>query len=150
MNNKALLIIIGVLLVSNLALLAKYMVGGKEQKTTRKTERSATDYMVRELQLNESQAEQFKTLWETVKEKNRPYFDSLRTTRENLYRHLKNEPQPEETIRSIADTIARYEAQLTLNNYRHFRKVRAICDSTQQIKLDTLIQRMGKRAGRRK
>jgi hypothetical protein len=37
-----------------------------------------------------------------------------------------------------------------LNNYEHFRRVRAILDQAQQVKLDTLINKMGKRIGRRR
>lgn len=150
MNNKTLIIIISVLLVSNLALLGMYMVRGNEASREKKVERSPSDYMVRELQLNDQQATQFKTMWETIKEKNKPVYDSLRNQREILYNYLKSEPQPAAQIDVAATAIAGYEKQLVLNNYEHFRRVRTILDATQQVKLDTLINKMGKRIGRRR
>jgi hypothetical protein len=150
MNNKTLVIIISVLLVSNLALLGMYMVRGNEAAKEKKVEKSPSDYMVRELQLNEQQATQFKTMWEMIKEKNRPVYDSLRSQREILYSYLRTEPQPGSQIDAAATAISGYEKQLVLNNYEHFRRVRAILDQAQQVKLDTLINKMGKRIGRRR
>ena len=149
MNNKTLIIIISVLLVSNLALLGMYMVRGNKATKEKKVERSPSDYMVRELQLNDQQATQFKSMWETIREKNRPVYDSLRNRRETLYGYLKTEPQPATQIDAAATAISGFEKQLVLNNYEHFRRVRSILDATQQVKLDTLINKMGKRLGRR-
>lgn len=152
-NNKALLIIIGVLLVSNLALLALYMTGGKKQAKSSgasRTERSPVDFMVRELKLDEKQSAEFRLLWESTREKNRPLYDSIKVSREQLYGYLRMEPQPDSSIRATTAKMAGYEQQLSLNNYEHFRQLRSFCDSSQQVRLDTLIQRMGKRMQRRR
>lgn len=150
-NNKTLLLIIAVLLVSNFSLLALYISGGKQQqKKTSRTEHSPVEFMVRELQLNEEQAGSFNTLWESTREKNRPLYDSMRVKREELYGYLKTEPQPDSLIRAATSGMAAIEQQLALNNYEHFRQLRSFCDSGQQVRLDTLIQRMGKRMQRRR
>jgi hypothetical protein len=66
-----------------------------------------------------------------------------------MYTNLKLEPQPEILIDSLAGKIAGFEKQISLNNYQHFRKVRAICTEEQQVKLDTVINRLAKKTRRR-
>lgn len=150
-NNKTLLLIIVVLLVSNLSLLGLYFFGGNQpQKKTGRTDRSPVEFMVRELELNTEQSASFNTLWESTKEKNRPLYDSMRLRREELYSYLKTEPQPDSLIRLVTSRMAAIEQQLSLNNYEHFRQLRSFCDDRQQVKLDTLIHRMGKRMQRRR
>src|SRR5688500_4042829 len=117
MNNKTLIIIISVLLVSNLALLGMYMVRGNQSSPEKKAERSPADYIVSERQRNDQQATQYKSIWETIKEKNRPVYDSLRYQREILDSYLKTEPQPDSQIDEAATAISRYEKRLVLNNF---------------------------------
>lgn len=149
-KNKSLLFIIGVLLISNLVMVGMYLFGTKERRPRERTQRSPIEFMVKELALDDKQAAAFKEMLDTVKQKNKPLLDSMRTSRESLYKNLKAEPQPDSVILSYANTIGKIETALTINNYEHFRKLRAICNQEQQLELDTLIQRMGRRTARKK
>lgn len=111
---------------------------------------SAVEYMTRELELNKEQSGQFNLLWSENNEKNKPLYDSIRVNREALYQTLKSVPQPDSAIGSITDRMARFEKQLALNNYVHFRKLTSTCTPEQQVKLDSLLKKMGnKRSARR-
>lgn len=149
-NNKTLMIIIGALLVSNIILLSLYLnreIGGKK---TLRNRPSAVEYMTRELELNKEQSGQFNLLWSENNEKNKPLYDSIRVNREALYQTLKSVPQPDSAVSSITDRMARFEKQLALNNYEHFRKLTSMCTPEQQVKLDSLLKKMGnKRSARR-
>ncbi|KIC92549.1 Spy/CpxP family protein refolding chaperone [Flavihumibacter sp. ZG627] len=149
-KNKSLLFIIGVLLISNLVMVGMYLFGTKERRPRVRTQRSPIEFMVKELSLDDKQAAAFKEMLDTVKQKNKPLLDSMRTSRESLYKNLKAEPQPDSVILSYANTIGKIETELTINNYEHFRKLRAMCNPEQQLELDTLIQRMGRRTARKK
>jgi len=106
--------------------------------------------MTRELELNKEQSGQFNLLWSENNEKNKPLYDSIRVNREALYQTLKSVPQPDSAIGSITDKMARFEKQLALNNYVHFRKLTSMCTPEQQVKLDSLLKKMGnKRSARR-
>jgi hypothetical protein len=149
-NNKTLMIIIGVLLVSNLILLGLYLNRELGRKKLGKSNRSPIDFMARELQLNDAQTSSFAKLWADNNERNKPIVDSIRSGREQLYQYLRTSPQPDSLIMSITEKIARFDRQLTLNNYAHFRKVSELCSSDQQVRLDSLLKKMGnKRALRR-
>jgi len=149
-NNKTLLIIIGALLVSNLILLGLYLNREIGRKKTMRNRPSAVEYMTRELELNKEQSGQFNLLWSENNEKNKPLYDSIRVNREALYQTLKSVPQPDSAIGSITDKMARFEKQLALNNYVHFRKLTSMCTPEQQVKLDSLLKKMGnKRSARR-
>ena len=97
---------------------------------------SAVEYMTRELELNKEQSGQFNLLWSENNEKNKPLYDSIRVNREALYQTLKSVPQPDSAISAITDKMARFEKQLALNNYVHFRKLTSMCTPEQQVKLD--------------
>jgi periplasmic protein CpxP/Spy len=149
-NNKTLMIIIGTLLVSNLILLSLYLNREIGRKKTMRNRPSAVEYMTRELELNKEQSAQFNLLWLENNEKNKPLYDSIRVNREALYQTLKSEPQPDSAISAITDKMARSEKQLALNNYVHFRKLTSMCTPEQQLKLDSLLKKMGnKRSARR-
>lgn len=150
MQNKTLIIVIAALLISNLVLLGVYFFGKEDKrKGSGKNEWSPVEYMAKEIGFDSTQKKQFRDLWETVNKKNREMYDSIRSNREALYRNMKLEPQPDSLIEEITTQMANYEKQVSLNNYQHFRRVRAICNDTQQVKLDTVISRLAKRGKRR-
>jgi periplasmic protein CpxP/Spy len=143
-NNKTLIVIIGVLLVSNLVLLGIGLRVFPRKKGPREM-RSPTEFMTRELQLNKDQAAKFTAMWEENKQTNKPLYDSLKLYRADLYNRLKTGSQPDSLAIRLADRIGEFEKQVVLNNNIHFGKVRAICSPEQQIKLDTVILKMGNR-----
>ena len=150
MQNKTLIIVIAALLISNLVLLGAYF-WGREKKTPQnnKNDRSPVEYMTREIGFDSTQKQQFKEYWESVSGNNRQLYDSIRINREVLYSNLKLEPQPEALVDSLAGKIAGFEKQISLNNYRHFKKVREMCSEEQQVKLDSVINRLAKKTRRR-
>lgn len=149
-NNKTLMIIIGALLVSNLILLSLYLNREISGKKTMRNRPSAVEYMTRELELDKEQSGQFNLLWSENNEKNKPLYDSIRVNREALYQTLKSVPQPDSAISSITERMAWFEKQLALNNYVHFRKLTSICTPEQQVKLDSLLKKMGNKRSARK
>ena len=150
MQNKTLIIVIAALLISNLVLLGAYF-WGREKKAPQnnKNDRSPVEYMTREIGFDSTQKQQFKEYWESVSGNNRQLYDSIRINREVLYSNLKLEPQPEALVDSLAGKIAGFEKQISLNNYRHFKKVREMCSEEQQVKLDSVINRLAKKTRRR-
>lgn len=150
MNPKTLLVIITVLLASNIILLGTYFIRNRSQHERSGSDRSPVEYMTRELKLDQQQSGQFRSLWEANRNRNKAIYDSLRIARERLFGYLKQEPQPDSLITITSASMAGMEQALILNNYRHFRELRKICTPEQQVKLDTLITRMGKRGSRRK
>lgn len=149
-SHKILIIIIVILVVSNLTMLGLFLRRESTSKKTGRGNRSPVEYVTRELDLNKEQSAQFAKLWEENNERNKPLYDSLRLHRESLYQYLNVNPQPDSTIITVTDRIAGFEKQLALNNYAHFRKLSAICSAEQQVKLDTMLKKMGnKRAVRR-
>ena len=146
-NNKTLLIIIGVLLISNLLLIGMFLFKDKKHgRASQRQERNPVNFMARELSLNDEQAKSFSILWENTKEINRPVYDSLRIAREALYGYLRNENTDDTTIDMASGRIGNLEQRLAVNNFHHFRKLYEMCDSSQKIKLDSLIIRMNRRS----
>lgn len=149
-SNKILITIIVILVVSNLTMLGLFLQRESTGKKTGRGNRSPVQYVTKELDLDKEQSARFAKLWEENNERNKPLYDSIRIYRESLYKNLEASPQPDSTINTVTDMIAGFEKQLALNNYAHFRKLSAICNAEQQVKLDTMLKKMGnKRAVRR-
>lgn len=144
-NNKVLLLIIVVLLITNGVVIALYFFRAPAKKSPARNGRGSVEYMTRELGLDETQASKFNTLWEENNQRNKPLNDSIRVSREELYSYLNTNPQPDSLVQAAAARIARFEQQVLLHNYAHFRQVKEICTPEQQVKLDTLLKKMGNR-----
>lgn len=139
-NNKTLLLIIAVLLLSNIFLLVFYRLPPKENQ-----DKGPVDYMARELNLDERQRAGFDELWTANRARNKPYYDSLRLIKDSLFGLLPVQPAPDSQIHAMTLRINQYDNRILLNNFDHFKKLRAICDAEQQVKLDTVIRKMGRR-----
>lgn len=139
-NNKTLLVIIGVLLLSNIFLLAFYRLPPDEPK-----DKGPVDFMARELKLDNKQKDQFNKLWDSNKARNKPYFDSLRQTKDSLFALLKVEPRPDSLIDALTHRINGFDNRILTNNFDHFKQLRSICLPEQQVKLDTVIRKMSRR-----
>lgn len=145
MRNRTLIIVIAALLLSNLILLVAYFYTPKgAKKEEHKQNWSPVEYMSKELQFDTAQKQQFQVLWDSVHYKNKILYDSIRLSREELFKQIGSVPKTDSSVERYAEQIASFEKRITLNNYTHFRKVRSMCDSVQQVKLDTVIVRMAK------
>ena len=151
-NNKALILLVAILLLTNIGVLVYFLSFKKPAKSAQQKERkSVVEYMQSEIGFNDQQAVQFKQLHENN-------LDSLRILREgvqkakNAFFNLLRQPNVEDsTIRAAAKTIGDKQEAFDLNNFRHFRRVRSLCaDSLQKLKFDSMVTRMVNRPfGRR-
>ena len=139
-NNKTLLLIIAVLLLSNILLLIFYRVPPKENQN-----KGPVDFISKELVLNDKQSAGFDTLWSANRARNKPLYDALRQTKDSLFGLLAVQPQPDSLIQAMVGRINQFDNRILLNNLEHFKKLRVICNAEQQIKLDTVIRKMGRR-----
>ncbi len=138
-NNKTLLIIIGVLLVSNLALLFMYFKPGTPPP------RNPGDFMIRELNLDQAQSAQFRTLFDSTKSRNKPLYDSVRFYKDQLFGYLKQPAASDSLLQSTIRRMNVFEDSTLMNNYRHFQAIRAFCNPEQQQRLDSVILRFNRR-----
>ncbi|GAO44939.1 hypothetical protein [Flavihumibacter petaseus] len=139
-NNKTLLIIIGVLLLSNLALLAVYFKPAQPPK-----QRNPSDFMIRELQLDEAQAAWFRVALDSLHQRNKPLYDGMRSEKEKLFGYLKADSVPDSLVKAAIQRVNTFDDSILLNNYGHFARLRKQINPDQQIKLDTVLLKIARR-----
>ena len=98
--------------------------------------------MQRELGLNPEQAEKFKQLRDEHRAAVKPVVDEMKRLKDSLYDLLQDPQTSDSSARAIAEQIGDKQEEWEILIFHHFEKVRAICDSNQLPKLDTLVHRM--------
>ena len=139
-QNKFLVLLVAILLVVNLCLMLYFFVF----KNRHQPERShpVSDYMQKELGLNPEQTEKFKQLRDEHRAAVKPIVDDMKRLKDSLYNLLQDPQTNDSSAKAIAEQIGDKQEEWEILIFHHFEKVRAICDSSQLPKLDTLVHRM--------
>lgn len=144
---RTLVAIIVLLLVTNIAVLAYFMLNKKSEKR-QKSRPGFENVLQREVGFNEQQVAQFKELkathWATAKQQ----MEQLKQVKLNLFRLTREENTPDSVINAKVDSIASLQKQIELNSFQHFKATRQICTPEQQPAYDSLMKRIITRMGR--
>lgn len=143
-NNKLLLLIIGALLVANIALLWFY-VWNKPFKAPRQPMESASIRLKREVGFSDQQAAMYDSLREQHYSTIKPMFEELRNSRNNLF-NLMHQPLVEDSLIAAQSEVV-YEKQkaIDLKMHRYFRTLRDLCTEDQKPKMDSFLTNLGKK-----
>ena len=148
-NHKVLLVIIGVLLVSNIWLLYSY-VWSKKTNTPGKVEKMDMRERVRMKLKNEVgfTPEQL-TLYDTLRAKHfetiSPMFEELKMAKDSFFNLVYQQNVPDSVVKAYANRIGEKQQAVDLKTFNHFRSIKAICTAEQQPKIDSFIQQVVKR-----
>ena len=101
-----------------------------------------SDFVQKELGLNADQTKKFKELRDQHRAAVKPVVDEMKKLKDSLYNLLQNPQANDSAAKAIAKQIGEKQEEWEMLIFHHFEKVRAICDSSQLPKLDTLVHRM--------
>ena len=93
-----------------------------------------------ELNLSETQRKEFKTLRRDFLEKSRPVLDTLRLTREEIYKGLAMDRVDTVVLFQKADELGRHHAQLKKMAIRHFLRLQSKCSPEQRKRLISIYR----------
>src|SRR5688500_8203977 len=150
-RNRNLLIIIGVLLLTNIAVLVYFLGQKRSTKSSSHSEKDRggiADMLQKEVGFNDEQTAQYKQLKEKQKETIRPMYDDMRKTKDSLFKLLSYPETNDSLLNKIADAIAQKQKALDLQTFNHFKRVRTLCTPEQQPKYDSMILRMFRKMGK--
>jgi len=154
-NNKALIFLVVILLLSNIGLLLYFLLWNKPQHKPSgppKGEFSIVDYMKKEIGFNDEQTKQFQQLHELNRDSLKTIGDSIRSSKNALYKLMQQSTHVSDSaVNAAIRTLSVYQQRMEMNMFKHFERVRAICNPEQQVKLDSMVVRMNNRmpGGRR-
>lgn len=149
-RNRVLLAIIGVLLITNLAVVI-FFFNHRCAEAPRGP--GFTERLKKEVGFTPAQMQVFepkkKLFWNSMHEK----FEDIKKTKENFYFQMYDSSIPDSVIESKATVIGNKQKEIDLQVIRHFTEVRKLCTADQLPKFDSLlpqiIQRMTAPPGRK-
>ena len=100
------------------------------------------DWMVKELKLNDQQKAEHKKIKDDHFARLKPVNDSITFGRSHLYSLLKDSVTNDSLVHLYAGIVGEKHTLASIYTFEHFKKIRAICDPQQQVKLDSLIQKI--------
>lgn len=147
-TNKILTIAVVLLLVVNVVMLVCMMKGRGHRGMKRQGAKAGpVEMMMKELNMNDQQQTEFKKLKDEHFTAIKPVFDSVRTLKKSLFGLVKEENVNDSLVSNYSVLIAQQQAIIDKLTINHFRKVRTLFSGDQQIKFDSLTQKMIQRRG---
>lgn len=98
------------------------------------------EFLTHELKLDSAQQEAYKKLRDEHRSQVRPFQDSIGKAKDSFFDLLKQENVSDSMVEAYSKKIGNLEQQRDVFTFRHFQKLRAICNKEQQIKFDSIIQ----------
>jgi periplasmic protein CpxP/Spy len=98
------------------------------------------EFLSRELKLDSIQQEAYKKLRDEHRQQVRPFQDSIGKAKDSFFDLLKQENVTDSMVENSSKKIGNLEQQRDVFTFRHFQKLRTICNATQKIKFDSIIQ----------
>lgn len=143
-NNKVLVFIIAVLLLSNIALLYFYLRKPCREKQD-KPNQSTREYMVERLKnevgFTDEQVAKYRDISGKHKEAMKPLFNNIYVAKDSLYKLLLSKDQlSDSVVQQYLDRVGERQEVIDQRIFNHFYSLRQMCTADQQPKYDSVIQ----------
>jgi periplasmic protein CpxP/Spy len=138
-KSKLYLLIIGLLLLSNIALL--FLFFNKDAKPNGKNDKGAqmVAFLKNDLGFTDAQLQQVDSLRKAHKEKMKAQFDEMRANKQAAIKFLGEKAFSDSAINKSIETTANNQKNIELQMLSHFATIRKICTAEQLPKFDSLF-----------
>lgn len=138
-TNKSLIFLVVILLLSNIAMLI-FLLSGNRESNNRK-HGSVPEYVKKSLGLSDEQAARYGEMYQQHRDSLQVLGETLRNAKFDFFRLLQ-QPAPDSLMVLAAARVSEAQMAIELNNFRHFQRVRSLCNDTQKVKFDSLMIKM--------
>ena len=148
-NNRWVPVITLLLLTANIVTLALLWTNNKPAKEhPGQPPGQAFEFITRELKLDPAQQDAYAKLRDEHQAGVRPLQDSIRKAKDKFFALLQEENVSDTLVQEYSKRIGELEQQRDVITFRHFQKLRSICNKAQQEKFDSIIQEVLRKMGR--
>ena len=123
------------LLISNMVILAFIFF----EKPTRADNKGPAKFIIKELNLNAAQIENFNQLKLAHQDSVRSLKNTGRELREDYFKLLRNDTTDNILADQLLMQIGNNQKAIEQITFEHFQSVKNICDSVQKVKFDSII-----------
>ncbi len=140
-NSKLLLIIIGILLVTNIAMLIILLKGRPVEKNGMRAGKKAMmmTFLQKEIGFSQQQLVQYDSLNEQHRRKVRSMFEAARKEKEGQIKEMTASNFNEQAIDSIASLSAGKQKAMEAEMFYNYKNIRNICNPAQLPAFDSLF-----------
>jgi protein CpxP len=145
-NNKALVFIIAVLLLSNIAMLYFYLTKKNCEDNNPKKQNNPpgqfmTDKLKNEVGFTDSQIARYREIRGKHKEAMKPLFEEINNTKDSLYRLLGQTPS-DSLVNHYLEMIGDKQEAIDHRIFNHFLALKQLCTPEQLPRYDSTIQKV--------
>ena len=143
-KNKILLIIIGVLLLTNLVLITFLIINKPFSKKGMRGDRSIIigAFLQNEIGFDQQQLKQYDSLSVPNRTKVKALFDTLKSDKGNEFKQLTLDNFSDTAILKTAKNISTKQKEIEIVLYKHYKEIRNICSPQQLAKFDSLFYKV--------
>jgi protein CpxP len=147
-NNKVLVFIIGVLLLSNIAMLYFYVTKKNcDDNKPREQNKSRGEFMVEKLKnevgFTDSQIAQYREIKSKHKDGMKPLFDDIFNAKDSLYKLLGQAQTPSDSqVNHYLEMIGDKQEAIDQRIFNHFLALKQLCTPEQLPRYDSTIQKV--------
>ena len=143
-KNKILLIIIGILLITNLGLVFFYSLSKPAEKKGMRPDRTAmiSAFLKNELNFNQTQLTQYDSLSSQHRILIRTKLNAIRKEKETEFNQLTQDNFSDSSIVNTAVLFSAKQKEIEIIMFNYFKDIRNLCTPQQQPKFDSLFYKM--------
>ena len=152
-QNKILILIIGILLLANIATLSFFMMKTSDKPKTARLDKKAmiSSFLQQEVRFTKEQMNRYDTMSKQHRLEMRQSFDGMSAQREQIFKKLASNDFTDSAIQFAAGDISNQQKDFELLMLRHLDAIRSICTAVQRPKFDSGFYKIiSKRGGREK
>ena len=144
-NNKVLVFVIAVLLLSNIAMLYFFLRTGSGEKPKKDSGGGMRAYMIKTLRdsvgFTDEQITKYEALSDKHKEAIKPLFEEMTKAKDSLYKLLLKQPS-DSLVSHYLGMIGEKQKAIDQRIFNHFIALKEICTAEQRPRYDSAIQRV--------
>jgi hypothetical protein len=141
-KSKLYILIIGILLITNIAMLFIFLNKKDDgKKGNRNNDRAAVmkEFLQKDIGFSEQQLSEYDTLNKMHKENIKADFETIKSNKEQQFKELGARGFNDSVIAEMANKSAENQKLMTVKMLSHFAAIRKICTAGQQPKFDSLF-----------
>ena len=142
-KSKILITIIGILLITNIALVSFYFLNRPAPNKPR-ADRAAmiSAFLKNELGFNQEQLTQYDSLNARHRIIIKAKFDEIRMDKENEFKQLTQDNFSDSSINNSASSFTGKQKEIEITMFKYFKDIRNLCTPQQLPKFDTSFYKM--------
>ena len=136
-KTRSLIFIIVFLLITNISLLSFFIFSGNENSNAHgKSLNMVGTFLKDQIGFSDEQMNAYQKLKKDDFEKNKPFFDQLKSAKDSFYQNIYLSDVPDSFLQKSALVIGERQVAVDLRMLQHFKNLRDLCTPQQLPKFD--------------